>query len=208
MSIKTKLYIIAGVLATILVLCGCIMIQSNKIKRLKEAYISASNNYNALVAENNSLEKKNREFTFTINQLNASQDSLIQEMNKVRKSLKIKDKEIEKLGYLLSQGSKKDTLILKDTVFKEGVKLDTSIVNAPWYKCAISLEFPGKIAINTEFTSEKYLVTSLRKETLEPRKKCFIARWFQKKVTVVETEVIEKNPYITNKKERFIDIVK
>ena len=205
---KIKFYLTLAVLAVLAILCGCIAIQSNKIKKLRAEYASALNNYNALVVENDALNQKNREYTLTVDQLNYSQDSLMKEMNKARKQLKVKDKEIERLGYLLSEAAKKDTIVLKDTVFKEGVKIDTSIVDAPWYRCDLSLEFPSKIAVNSEFTSEKYLVTSLRKEILGTPKKCFIARWFQKRTTVVETEVIEKNPYITNKKERFINIVK
>lgn len=54
----------------------------------------------------------------------------------------------------------------------------------------------------------KYIIVGYRKEIIDPPKKCFIARWFQKKHKVVEVNVVEKNPYIENKQQRFIEIVK
>ena len=51
-------------------------------------------------------------------------------------------------------------------------------------------------------------IVDYRKETIDPPKKCFIARWFQKKQEVIEVNVVEKNPYIENKKSKFIEVIK
>ena len=58
------------------------------------------------------------------------------------------------------------------------------------------------------FKSEKYIVVSNKKETINPPKKFFLWRWFQKKHIVANIDVIEKSPYIDNKKYRYIEIIK
>ena len=59
--------------------------------------------------------------------------------------------------------------------------------------------------INENLESEE---PNYKKETVNPPKKCFILRGFQKKHKVVEVVVVEKNTYIKNKQQRFIEIVK
>lgn len=44
--------------------------------------------------------------------------------------------------------------------------------------------------------------------TIDPPKKFFLCRWFQKKHTVVEVNVIQDNPYCTNRNEKFVKIIK
>jgi hypothetical protein len=43
--------------------------------------------------------------------------------------------------------------------------------------------------------------------TIDPPKKCWLARLFQKKHNVVEIDVVQENPYCTNKEEKFIKII-
>lgn len=202
-----KIYLYLGLVLLFVGLLGKVIIQKAMLQKVERELIAAQNNYNSLVSENNHLKDSNREFTLTVDQLNYTQDSLFKEMNAMRKSLKIKDKEIERLAYLNSIGKKTDTVYFKDTVLAKNVKLDTTVAELPWYSATISLEYPSKIAVSAEWTSEKYLITHISKEPLGTPKKCFIGRWFQKKVTVVETEVIEKNPYIKNKKQRFVEVI-
>ena len=52
------------------------------------------------------------------------------------------------------------------------------------------------------------MIVDYKKETINPPKKCAIGRWFQKKHKVVEVNVVEKNPYIENKQQRFTEFVK
>lgn len=70
------------------------------------------------------------------------------------------------------------------------------------------MEFPNTIIVHPEFTSEKYIVTHSRKETINPPKKFFLFRWFQKKHRVVEVVVIENSPYVSDKQQKFIEIIK
>ena len=130
----------------------------------------------------------------------------LDKLNKVRKELNIKDKELQKLQYQLSISNKTDTVVYRDTIFKEGIKLDT-LIKDDWYSLNLDLEYPSTIIVNPKFKSEKYVVTSLKKEIKGTPKKCWLGRIFQKKHNVIRVEVVEKSPYIETKEQVFINII-
>lgn len=169
--------------------------------------VSVSNE-KAYADENSILKDKNRVFQFTVDQLEYYNDSLLTKMNDVRKELQIKDRDLKQMQYLLSEAQKKDTVIFRDTLFRDPlIRVDT-LLGDKWYQMKLGLRYPSTIITEPKFISEKYIIVDYRKETIEPPKKCFLARWFQKKHKVVEVEVVEKSPYIVNKQQRFIEIVK
>ena len=198
--------IIVSVLLVSLVISSCILYIKNQNLK-KELSISISNE-KAFIAENSSLKNDNRVLKFTIEQLNYYNDSLLQRMNEVRKELKIKDKDLKQMQYLLSEAQKKDTIIFRDTLFREPtLKIDT-LLGDRWYQMKLGLRYPSTIVTEPKFLSEKYIIVDYKKETINPPKKCAIARWFQKKHKIVEVNVVEKNPYIENKKSKFIEVIK
>ena len=77
-----------------------------------------------------------------------------------------------------------------------------------WYSENLSLRYPDTIITNPKFISDKYIVLNTDKQTIDPPKKFFIARWFQKKQTIIEVNIVEKNPYIKTKEQKFIEIIK
>lgn len=172
----------------------------------KEVDILASNQ-KAYIQENNGLKDQNQVFQFTIQQLSYYNDSLLVEMNKVREELKIKDREVKSLSYLLSTASRVDSIFVRDTIFKNNVSIDT-IIGDNWYQLKLGLKYPNRIIVNPSFVSEKYIITHYNKETVNPPKKFFLWRLFQRKHKVVEVNILEKNPYIENNKSRFIEIIK
>lgn len=179
-----------------------------KNQSLKEELSISVSNEKAFIAENSLLKDENRVFKFTVEQLNYYNDSILEKMNEVRKELRIKDKDLKQMQYLLSEAQKKDTIVFRDIIFRDSlVRVDT-LLGDKWYQLKLGLRYPSTIITEPKFVSEKYIIVDYRKETIDPPKKCFIARWFQKKHKVVEVEVVEKNPYIENKQQRFIEIVK
>lgn len=110
---------------------------------------------------------------------------------------------------MASTAVKTDTICFKDTVFKDlHTDIDTVLTDKSWYSLQLSLKYPNRISVTPSFTSEKYVMISSRKETVNPPKKFFLFRWFQKKHTVIEADVVEKNPFIQNKKNKFIEVIK
>ena len=200
-------YIGITALAVILVLGVTTYIQYKKVKSLNIELSISKSNEKAFIEENNELKDRNLAFKFTIDQINYLNDSLITKMNEVRKELKIKDKDLKQMQYLLSIAQKTDTIVFRDTLFRDrNLQIDT-LLGDSWYNIKLGLSYPNLITTTPTFKSEKYIVTSSRKETIKPPKKCAIARWFQKKHKVVEVIIHEKNPYITNRETRFIEIV-
>ena len=203
-----KKYIIIGIVILVSLLATSTYTLYTNNQKLKEEISISMSNQKAFIAENSSLKEENRAFKFTIEQLNHYNDSILQKMNEVRKELKIKDGDLKQMQYLLSEAQKKDTIAFRDTLFREPtLKIDT-LLGDRWYQMKLGLRYPSTIITEPKFVSEKYVIVDYKKETINPPKECAIARWFQKKHKVVEVEVVEKNPYIENKQQRFIEIVK
>lgn len=196
----------------VVVIVGLLAISTYSLYRsntsLKEELSVSKANEKAFIIENSGLKDQNRAFQFTVEQLEYFNDSLITKMNEVRKELKIKDRDLKQMQYLLSEAQKKDTIVFRDTIFRDPlVRVDT-LLGDRWYQLKLGLRYPSTIITEPKFVSEKYIIVDYRKETVDPPKKCFIARWFQKKQKVVEVIVVEKNPYIENKKSKFTEFIK
>ena len=179
----------------------------NRNQSLKEELSISISNEKAFIAENSSLKNENRVFKFTVEQLNYYNDSILEKMNEVRKELDIKDKDLKQLQYLLSESQRRDSIVFRDTLFREPTLNIDTIIGDKWYQMKLGLRYPSTIITDPKFVSEKYIITSLKKETINPPKKCWLLRLFQKKHTILEVNVVEKNPYIENKQQRFIEIV-
>ena len=204
MSIKTSIRIF--ILIVFVVLISDMFASSKKIRVLESKLEISTTNESILLNQFDSLNSYNKELQLNIEQLKYSNNITLDKLNKVRKELNIKDKELQKLQYQLSISNKTDTVVYRDTIFKEGIKLDT-LIKDDWYSLNLDLEYPSTIVVNPEFKSEKYVVTSLKKEIKGTPKKCWLGRIFQKKHNVVRVEVVEKSPYIETKEQVFINII-
>ena len=175
--------------------------------KLRSHYSDARNNIKAYEQLYDSTVNQNRRFELTIDELNYSRDSVVRELNKIRKENKILDKKVKSLSYVSSVVEIHDTLKLRDTLFvRDGVSLDTAFVS-PWYKIDFHLAYPDTLGFGISVPSEKYIIASKKREAIDPPRKCFIGRLFQKKHTVIDVQVIEKNPYIKADQSRFIEVV-
>jgi hypothetical protein len=204
--VKKYIKIIIAILVTFLFVSSYILYTKNQ--ELKTKVSTLISNEKAFIAENSSLKNENRVFKFTIEQLDYYNDSILEKMNEVRKELDIKDKNLKQMQYLLSDAQRKDSIIFRDTLFKEPtLNLDT-IIGDKWYQMKLGLRYPSTIITEPKFVSEKYIMVDYKKETINPPRKCWLLRLFQKKHTILEVNVVEKNPYIENKNSRFIEIIK
>jgi hypothetical protein len=195
------------IIILILILVGAVAYLSYQNKQLTTKYETSIENIKAYDAQLSGLKDNNRVFKLTIDQLNYSNDSIINRMKEVQKELGIKDKRLQQLQYEASHAQRTDTITLKDTLFRDPqLRLDT-IVGDKWFKTNLHLEFPSTIALKPEIELERYTFINGKRETVNPPKKFFLFRWFQKKHTVVEVNVREMNPYVKNKTQRFIQII-
>lgn len=202
-----KKYIRIGVIVLTSLLAVSTYIFYNRNQNLKEEMLVSMSNQKAFIAENSSLKEENRVFKFTVEQLNYYNDSILQKMNEVRKELKIKDKNLKQMQYLLSEATKKDTIVFRDTLFREPTLDIDTIIGDKWYSIRLGLKYPNLITTNPTFISEKYIIVNKKKETINPPKKFFLFRWFQRKHWVMEVHIKEKSPYIREVNNRFIEII-
>ena len=204
-----KIKLITGIVITaiIIALSTTIVIMNNRINVLNYEISNAITNIKAYELENSALRDDTIEFKYTIEQLNYSKDSLNQRINKLRKDLKIKDKDIQKLQYMLSENQKKDSIVfVHDTLFRENIKVDTTLSDN-WSKLHLQLEYPNTVLAEYSFKNESLVTTYIKRETVNPPHKCAFIRWFQKKHKVIHVEINEQNPYCETKEQRFINII-
>lgn len=207
MTQKIKLIIGIVITAIIIALSTIIVIMNNRINVLNYEISNAITNIKAYELENSALRDDTIEFKYTIEQLNYSKDSLNQRINKLKKDLKIKDKDIQKLQYMLSENQKKDSIVfVHDTLFRDNIKVDTTL-NDNWSKLHLQLEYPNTVLAEYSFKNESLVTTYIKRETVNPPHKCAFIRWFQKKHKVIHVEINEQNPYCEIKEQRFINII-
>ena len=207
---KTEKILILLVIALSILLCISIYIDRCRIAQNK----SNEANLKAYIALNDTLKSTNRMFEFKASQLNYLNDSLVNQMNTIRKNIGVKDKNLKGLGYI------KSTVRIHDTVLvnriRDGDKtlsIDT-VINKKWYQ--IEIDYKGSrcseckdtLIVSPKVSSEKYVVISTSKEYVDAPKKWWLQRIFQKKEEVVDVKVVETNPYIYSDHERFIKVIK
>lgn len=205
---KIRTYICIGVAALIVLLTAALLLALKSRGSMERKWKEATENVKAYSEQYSTAEKSNRAFKLTVEQLKASKDSIFQELDATRKELKIKDSRLQSLQYVKSSFAKADTIILRDTLFRDAsVRVDTTLSDE-WYSVRVGLEYPSIIAVRPEFKSIKNIVVSTKKETVNPPKKFFLLRWFQKKQTVLNIDVVEKNPYVMDESNRYVEIIK
>ena len=198
----------------VVAILALIIIGVRRCKSAEDKLEGYETNWIALSNENNKNAKSSKLYEFKLSQLKYINDSLMNAMDSVRKSLNIKDKNLKGLGYI------KSTVRIHDTVLvnriRDGDKtlsIDTTI-NKKWYQ--IQLDYRGSkcneckdtLIVSPKVTSEKYVVISTQKEYVDTPKKFWIQRIFQKKDEVIDVKVVETNPYIYSNENRFVKVIK
>lgn len=191
------------IVLTILLIIGLF----HRINVLNNQLSVSVSNEKAYAVENSDLNEKNRVFQFTIDQLQYSNDSLNRKIMSVVRENDIKNRNIKSLQYQLERFSKTDTIVLRDTIFRDpAFRLDTCIMDE-WNTSCISLAYPGQIGISNSYVNEKYIIVNSKREPIRPHK-CKFVNFFRKKHTVLEIDVVDKNPYVKTERQRFIEIIK
>lgn len=198
-----KKYVNIILYSVILLLVGYTIYNIYKVADYRKQLELYDNNLKAVNLENDRLNKDLLAYKFDIEQLEYINDSIIKSLNDTRKQLGIKDAQIKQMQSIKTEVYIKDSVILKDTVFRDNVKLDT-VINNDWYNIKISMNAPSSLAIDARYKSDLNVFAYSNKESLGVPKKCFIGRIFQKKYNVIRVEVVDKNPYSIIKESKFV----
>ena len=195
-----------GICIIVFMLGGMTYLYS-ELSKYKNLYNKELTNVKAYQSENNDLKNQSFVHLATINQLMTSRDSIDIELKEAIKKLNIKPKNVVSAGQVTSNIEKRDSIFLRDTVFIKNLDLDT-LIGDKWYKAQIGLHYPARIDLSVSMQSVKHIIVHNKKETVNPPKKFWLWRLFQRKHTVQEVVVDEENPYIEAGSQRFISIVK
>ncbi len=194
-------------LIIILILCGIIWALSSSKNEYKDNYYIAVENTKAYQQQLTNNQKEIIAFKFTIEQLQYFNDSITNKLLEKQKELDIKNDNIEQMQYIMSEFNTSDTIILSDTIFLQpDFYLDT-VLGDKWMNTTLEMKYPNFISIKPTVKSEKSVIVYSEKETVNPPKKFFLCRWFQKKHTVLKIVVEEENPYIINQMNVFYDVI-
>ena len=179
----------------------------NNYKTIKKENTVYATNMKAYKNITDSLSNTNSMFLLTIDELKYSKDSIHKKLLDASKELKIKESKIQSMQYYHEVVTKVDTINTKDTIFVKDLNFDTTLVDQ-YYTLGLKLTYPNKVVISPKFINEKSIFVSEKRETINPPKKWWICRIFQKKHTVLTIDVFDKNPYVNTDVIRFIQILK
>lgn len=181
----------------------------SKAKQMEENWKTAQANVKAYDELLSNSKHKNVALQLTTDQLISAKDSVIRELEQTRKQLKIKEKNVKAEQHIASSFSRVDTIKLAgDTIIKDRKLVVDTLIGDSWYNAKVSLKYPSTVIIQPTFKSEKNIIVYTKKETVNPPKKLWILRLFQKKHTILKVDVIEKNPYVSNEESRYVEIIK
>ena len=177
--------------------------QSIKNDKLNEKYqIAISNNK----AYENQLTEQKIAFQFEVGQLKYINDRSVYQLDSLRNELKIKDNKIKQMSKTKEYVYIHDSITVHDTLFCD-TELDfDTCMGDKWYKSCIHLKFPNEIDCNTSINLEQDCFLYTSRETIDPPKKTWIGRLFQKKHDVYNITIVEHNPYANIQENKFIII--
>lgn len=207
--ILSKIFTVERIVWLVLLLLvgGACFFYFNSAKNYKEKYDMAAQNEKAYALQLDKEKAQSNVFKIKAEQLTYYNDSITTVLNNAKKELKIKDKQLASLSYLATQVQKTDTIRLTDTIFKEPDFIMDTTVGDKWVQTNLHMEYPSQIVVEPTVISEKSVIMYMEKETVDPPKKCWLLRLFQKKHTVLKAVVKENNPHVTDQENVFFQIV-
>lgn len=125
----------------------------------------------------------------------------------MRKELKIKDRKILQMQKTKEYVYVHDSIKVIDTFVKEPNFVFDTCLQDRWHKNCIYIAYPNEIGMSTEVYLEQDCFLYKKRETVNPPKKTWLGRLFQKKHDVYQVIVYEHNPYSTIKENKFIKIL-
>jgi hypothetical protein len=205
MKLTTK--ILVGVIGLMILVIGYFSINMN---RYKNESLRQSNNikyyqskYSEYVTKSGLNVYKTNSLFQSINELKESRDSLDSVLVSRIKELKIKESKIQSLQHYIyltestNSGYFSDTIFRKltDTLIVELDTLKTAYLTSDWVDNIITYNpKTNKVDVKTISRDELIIVGYIKRETITPRKKFFLLRWFQKRQNIYYIEVVNSNP--------------
>lgn len=204
---KIKLY---GFVLLILALLVQFFILKGTLTKLKVANNNnLSYEYNIGVYRDklNNLHTSTIQLTKGFNDIKNSRDSIDKILYSTIKELNINKRKVKELGYIIDKINNEGVITIYDSIFKQLTDTCYAITNDQWNFGTVCFT-DTSLNYNITTISENVLVFYDNKITKGEPKKTWIGRLFQKKQTVVQVDVSNKNPNVLEKNQRFTHILK
>lgn len=193
--------------AVIAILAGLVIYLWSTKSNYKDLYNTAASNNKAYQEQIEGLNESNKAFQFTIDQLEQLNDASVKSLDSMRKELKIKDRKILQMQKTKEYVYIHDSVKVIDTFVKEPNFVFDTCLQDKWHKNCVYIAYPNEIGMSTEVYLEQDCFLYKKRETINPPKKTWLGRLFQKKHDVYQVILYEHNPYSTIKENKFIKIL-
>lgn len=160
----------------------------------------------AYASEANGMAEQLIAHEMTVRELAASRDRLTMRIDSLRQALGVKRRNMQAAYVRTETLERTDTLRLSDTLFVGTAMVDTTIADQ-WYTLRMTLLFPDIVTVTPSFRNELGVVVSKRRETIEPPRRFFLFRLFQKKHDVIVVDVTDGSPYCDVESQRFVKVM-
>ena len=199
---KDKLLI--TLFALIILLCVALFYFVSKCDRAvneRDQYASLTKSYSRVIMDS---DNERTVFRMRISDLEVTGDSLICVLDSMRRQIGIRDKRLREMHHRVTYVERTDTIYLSDSIFISG--LDTTITDG-WVSTHLKIEVPNKITHSVSVRNQTDLFVTTKRETVNPPRKFFLFRLFQKKHLVVTVVAKEGNPWCQTAESRHVEIV-
>lgn len=193
--------------AVIAILAGLVVYLWGTKSNYRDLYNTAASNNKAYQEQIEGLNESNKAFQFTIDQLEQLNDASVKSLDSMRKELKIKDRKILQMQKTKEYVYIHDSIKVIDTFVKEPDFVFDTCLQDRWHKNCIYIAYPNEIGMSTEVYLEQDCFLYKKRETVNPPKKTWLGRLFQKKHDVYQVVLYEHNPYSTIKENKFIKVL-
>lgn len=199
---KDKLLI--TLFALIILLCAALFYFVSKCDRVaneRDQYASLTKSYSRVIMDS---DNERTVFRMRISDLEVTGDSLICVLDSMRRQIGIRDKRLREMHHRVTYVERTDTIYLSDSIFISG--LDTTITDG-WVNTHLKIEVPNKISHSVSVRNQTDLFVTTKRETVNPPRKFFLFRLFQRKHLVVTVVAKEGNPWCQTAESRHVEIV-
>ena len=186
-------------------LIATIFIQNHKLQKLNKEIDRVTNNLRSYEESTSDLTKRNRVLQLTIDELNTSQDSLIQQVNETKKKLKIKDKNLTNVSVINTEIKDSVKTVIKHKLvdFKEELKLNELTTIIVSRKDSI-------LKAKLDITNQQIIFVENKREYRNKYKNGWVRYWHFdfKKITTRQYHIENSNPLIKVTDTRVIEVSK
>lgn len=186
-------------------LIATVFVQNNQLKKKDREIDRITNNIRAYEDIASNKEKQNRVLQLTIEELNTSKDSLIQQIKSTQKEYKIKDKNLTNVSVINTEikDSTKTVIKYKTVDFKEELKLNSLTTIIVSRKDSI-------LKATLDIKNQQILFVEEKKEYKNKYRNAFV-RFFHfdwKKIRTKQYQIVNSNPLIKVTGTRIIEVPK